>query len=90
MVLDCLFGSHLRLYLLTFLKELCIICVIIHDKKHLKGEGVYFASQRSMWMLSALQSQQGTTEMLVLCSPFSFDSVQAPSAFRGSSFLGLF
>lgn len=44
MVLDCLFGSHLRLYLLTFLKGLCIICVIIHDKKHLKGEGVYFAS----------------------------------------------
>lgn len=45
MVLDCLFGRHLRLYLLTFLKGLCIICVNIHDKKHLKEEGVYFASQ---------------------------------------------
>lgn len=53
----------------------------IHDKKHLKEEGVYFASQRSIWMLDALQSQQGIREMLVLCS-FSFASVQAPSAFR--------
>lgn len=66
----------------------------IHNEKHLKGEGVYFASHLEEYgdgMLGALQLQQGIREMLVLLySPFSFDTVQALSAFRGPSLLGLF
>lgn len=66
----------------------------ILNEKHLKGEGVYFSSQLEECgdgMLGALQLQQRIREMLVLLySPLSFDTVQALSAFRGPSLLGLF